>query len=69
MVDGKLAFPDVRLETVPRDNGEGRPGAVDIELVTRNYRQASLRAKVTAGFTVYRVDDRGTVIRAAEGGC
>ena len=65
VVDGKLAFPDVRLETVPRDNGEGRPGSVDIELVTRNYRQASLRAKGTAGFTVYRVDDRGTVIRAA----
>lgn len=65
VVGGKLAFPDVRLETAPRDGEEGRPGSVDIELVTLNYRQASLRAKGTAGFTVYRVDDRGAVSRAA----
>ncbi len=65
LVDGKLAFPDLRLETLPRDGSADREDWVDLELVTPDYRDASMRAKSRAGFTVYRVDGAGRVTRSS----
>ena len=63
MVNGRLAFPDVRLETAGRDGCRDTARHIDVEVVTRDYRQASLRAKGSAGFVVYRAAADGSVSR------
>jgi hypothetical protein len=50
VVDGRLAFPDLRIEYETR---EGEERSIDFELATRNYRAAHVRAKAKAGFKVY----------------
>lgn len=50
VVEARLVFPDLRIEYETRD-GEER--SIDLELATRNYRAAHIRAKAAAGFKVY----------------
>lgn len=50
VVDGKVQFPDLRLEY---ENSLGERSKVDLELATADYRQAGLAAKARAGFTLY----------------
>ncbi len=50
VVEGRLVLPDLRIAYETRD-GEDR--SIDLELATRNYRAAHIRAKAAAGFKVY----------------
>ena len=50
VVDGHIALPDLRIEY---ENDQGELSKVDLELATRNYRAAHMRAKTQAGFKVY----------------
>lgn len=50
VVDGRIAFPDVRVEYELPD-GELRD--IDLELATRNYRAAHIHSKAKAGFKIY----------------
>ncbi|MDX2181137.1 MAG: hypothetical protein SFV18_16200 [Bryobacteraceae bacterium] len=50
VVDGRLVLPDLRVEYETR---EGEERSIDLELATRNYRAAHIRAKASAGFKVY----------------
>lgn len=61
--DGRLAFPDARVEYTEAGSGQGvdRGLHLDVEVVTRDYRGPALRAKVTAGFRIYSMDTAGAV--------
>ena len=48
--DGKVLYPDAQIEY--RD-AEGRTGRVNVEAVSGNYREPSLRAKAAAGFRLH----------------
>lgn len=50
VVDGHIVLPDLRLEY---ENEQGELSKVDLELATRNYRAAHMKAKTQAGFKVY----------------
>jgi DNA-binding MarR family transcriptional regulator len=50
VVDGRLVFPDVRVEYETADGDERH---IDLELATANYRAAHIRGKAAAGFRVY----------------
>jgi hypothetical protein len=50
VVDGHIVLPDLRLEF---ENAQGELAKVDLELATRNYRAAHMKAKAQAGFKVY----------------
>jgi hypothetical protein len=50
VVEGRIAFPDLRIEYEMAD-GESRH--IDLELATRNYRAAHIQSKAGAGFKVY----------------
>lgn len=50
VVDGHIVLPDLRLEY---ENAQGELAKVDLELATRNYRAAHMKAKAQAGFKVY----------------
>ena len=50
IVDGKVAFPDLRIEY---ENAGGDLGRVDLELTTEHYKAGQLRAKAEAGFRIY----------------
>ena len=63
VIDGQLAFPDVRLETGRRDGGPASDSWIDLEVVTADYRQRGLQQKERAGFTVYRADAAGGITR------
>lgn len=59
--DGKLTFPDVRIEYDPAGpDGTATIGRfVDVEVATPDYRQRALRAKQAAGFRVYSMNSDG----------
>ena len=61
--DGKaIHLPDVQLEYQTQD---GHIERENLELVSRNYREAGIRGKAAAGFTMYaRSGDTGRVRRA-----
>ncbi len=65
--DGKLSFPDARIEWEQAARGPSGSGWVDVEVATQDYRQSSLRAKAAAGFCVYYMDANGNVSRQAGG--
>lgn len=50
VVDGHIVLPDLRLEY---EDAQGELAKVDLELATRNYRAAHMKAKAQAGFKVY----------------
>lgn len=57
VIDGKIQFPDLRLEC---ENSPGQRSRVDLELATADYRQGELTAKARVGFTLYAAaGDRG----------
>ena len=51
IVDGRVRFPDVRLEYETRD---GRLDVRDVEVTTPHYRGAHAAAKAASGFARYR---------------
>ena len=63
VTDGKLSFPDVRIEweRPTADGSESR--FVDIEVTTRDYRERSLSAKSAAGYQIYEMATDGRVSR------
>lgn len=50
VVNGKVQFPDLRIEYEDRASG---PAKVDLELATAAYSRPHLAGKVKAGFTLY----------------
>lgn len=62
VTDGRLSFPDVRIEW-ERPAAGGEAGFVDIEVTTADYRESSLSAKAVAGYQIYRMAADGRVIR------
>jgi hypothetical protein len=62
IVEGKIQFPDVRIEFETRDQEQSK---VDIECVTGHYKARQIAAKKAAGFKLYNQDYRG---RSAERG-
>lgn len=56
IVDGKIQFPDLRIEYEDRDH---TPNRVDVELVTDHYRGRQIAAKRAAGFKLYGDGYRG----------
>ena len=61
--DGKLTFPDVRIEFDASAADQGMPGVgfVDVEVATPDYREPALSAKAAAGFRVYSMDADGSL--------
>ncbi len=62
VVEGKIQFPDVRIEFETRDQEQSK---VDLECVTGHYKAGQIAAKKAAGFKLYNQDHRG---RSAERG-
>ena len=62
IVNGKIQFPDVRIEFESRDQELSK---VDLECVTGHYKASQIAAKTAAGFKLYNQDYRG---RSAERG-
>jgi hypothetical protein len=62
IVQGKVQFPDVRIEFESRDQEQCK---VDLECVTGHYKARQIAAKQAAGFKLYNQDYRG---RSAERG-
>ena len=62
IVEGKIQFPDVRIEFESRDQEQCK---VDLECVTGHYKARQIAAKAAAGFKLYNQDYRG---RSAERG-
>ena len=62
IVEGKIQFPDVRIEFETRDQEQSK---VDLECVTGHYKARQIAAKKAAGFKLYNQDYRG---RSAERG-
>jgi hypothetical protein len=62
IVEGKIQFPDVRIEFESRDQEQCK---VDLECVTGHYKASQIAAKAAAGFKLYNHDYRG---RSAERG-
>ena len=48
--EGRVLYPDAQIEY---ENAEGRTGRVNIEAVSGNYREPSVRAKAAAGFAMH----------------
>ena len=66
VIDGRLSFPDVRIEW-ERPAAGGEAGFVDIEVTTADYRESSLSAKAVAGYQIYRMAADGRVSRQETG--
>lgn len=60
VVNGHIALPDLRVEY---ETPDGEVRHVDLELATRNYREAHINSKAKAGFKVY-VDSTSGPLRA-----
>ena len=56
IVEGKIQFPDVRIEFESRDQEQCK---VDLECVTGHYKTRQIAAKAAAGFKLYNQDYRG----------
>jgi len=56
IVEGKIQFPDVRIEFESRDQEQCK---VDLECVTGHYKARQIAAKTAAGFKLYNQDYRG----------
>jgi hypothetical protein len=50
VIEGRMVFPDVRVEY---ETADGEERSIDLELATQNYRAAHIRGKAAAGFRVY----------------
>ena len=50
LVDGKVQFPDARIEF---EKPDGELGRVDLELVTEHYTRSMIAAKQSAGMKIY----------------
>ena len=48
--EGRVLYPDAQIEYA---DAEGRTGRVNIEVVSGNYREPSVRAKAAAGFALH----------------
>ena len=61
--EGRLAFPDVRIEYRDPGGGGGASGnaAVDVEVTTPDYRNSALRAKTASGFRLYSMAPDGSL--------
>ncbi len=61
LADGRLVLPDVRIEYRQSGSGDGpgERGFVDVEVVTRDYREQSLAAKAASGFRIHAMDADG----------
>ena len=68
--EGKLTLPDVRIECcLPDAIGDlGERKFVDVEVATRDYREAALRAKAEAGFRIHAMDIDGSLRSWVAGG-
>jgi len=60
VVNGKVSFPDVRIEYANQDMEISR---VDLELATGHYRAGRLAEKAQAGFQIYARSDDATGLR------
>ncbi len=59
---GRVVYPDVQLEYVGSD---GRPGHLNIEVASENYRASTIQAKADAGFVLHASGAaRASVLRA-----
>ena len=66
VAEGKLSFPDVRIEW-ERPSAHGSDlGFVDIEVTTPDYRERSLSAKSAAGYQIYEMAIDGRVSRQGQ---
>ena len=63
VADGKLSFPDVRIEWERAGERGSEAGFVDIEVTTADYRESSLSVKAMAGYQIYRMAADGRVSR------
>ena len=54
MVQGKVVFPDLRIEYEARDQ---EPSKVDLELATAAYKTEQVQAKRAAGLRIYSPED------------
>ena len=63
--DGKVVYPDVRIEYERRSGGgsAGGVGYVDVEVSTPDYRGPALRAKAAAGFRMYHLSAENGLAR------
>ncbi len=50
IVDGKIVFPDLRIEY---EDLQGREEHIDLELATEHYRSGQMAVKSRAGFKMY----------------
>jgi hypothetical protein len=64
MVDGRVQFPDVRIEYEQPDGNRGRE---DLELATEHYNSRQMGAKRAAGFAIHR-SSAGRVRRGGASG-
>ena len=55
MVNGRVQFPDVRIEY---EHPDGRRDVEDVEVTTLHYRGAHAAGKAAAGFTRFRAGRR-----------
>ncbi len=61
--DGKLTFPDVRIEYQQiADDREPVWRHLDVEIATPDYRGPALRAKQAAGFRLYMMNSDGSLV-------
>jgi DNA-binding PadR family transcriptional regulator len=60
--DGAIHLPDIQVEYETREGGVERQ---NLELLSRNYREAGIRGKATAGFKIYARSGDGNRIRRA----
>ena len=66
VTDGKLSFPDVRIEWERRVAHGSESGLADIEVTTADYRERSLSAKAAAGYQIYEMAADGRVSRQGQ---
>ena len=61
--EGRLAFPDVRIEYREPGAGGGASGSavVDLEVTTPDYRSSALRTKAASGFRIYSMAPDGSL--------
>ena len=66
VANGKLSFPDVRIEWERPGERGSETGFVDIEVTTADYRESSLSVKAMAGYQIYRMAADGRVSRQGD---
>ena len=66
VADGKLSFPDVRIEWERPAARGSESDFADIEVTTADYRERSLSAKSAAGYQIYEMAADGRVSRKGQ---